>query len=164
MEDYSNLHVAKFLPARTKEYIQMFFMPLKKLHNPNLNLRYTMQSPPLRSDYPQEVLSQVIPVDFDKMNEQIVNSSQSIFDKEKTMIKRSDFLIPNINLIKIAMEEVFSKPRNDLVDKMARETVGSYIYEKMGRSGLIITIQDFKHMMPLKAYADFIGLPIQVSV
>lgn len=140
----------------------MFFMPVKKVLNPNLNLRYTMQSPPLRSDYPQGVLSQAIPVDFDKMNEQIVNNSQSIFDKEKKIIKRSDFLIPSTDLIRITMEEVFSKPRNPLVDKAARESVGSYIYEKMGRSGLIITIQDFKHMMPLKAYSDFIGLPIQV--
>ena len=47
-----------------------------------------------------------------------------------------------------------------LVSPQARDIVGSYIYEKMGRSGLIITIQDFKHEMPLKAFADQIGAPI----
>ena len=47
-----------------------------------------------------------------------------------------------------------------LVSPQARDIVGSYIYDKMGRSGLIITIQDFKHEMPLKAFADLIGAPI----
>ena len=50
-----------------------------------------------------------------------------------------------------------------LVSPQARDIVGSYIYEKFGRSGLIITIQDFKHEIPLKAFADLIGAPIEVS-
>ena len=49
-----------------------------------------------------------------------------------------------------------------LVSPEARDIVGSYIYEKMGRSGLIITIQDFKHEMPLKAFAELIGSPLEV--
>merc|ERR1711935_994786 len=58
------------------------------------------------------------------------------------------------------MENVFNHPRNMFVSPQARDIVGSYIYEKMGRSGLIITIQDFKHEMPLKAFADLIGAPL----
>ena len=34
-----------------------------------------------------------------------------------------------------------------------REKVGSYIYEKFGRSGLIVTMEDFTHELPLKEYA-----------
>ena len=52
--------------------------------------------------------------------------------------------------------------RNMFVNPQVRDMVGSYIYEKMGRSGLIITIQDFKHEIPLKAFADLIGAPIEV--
>ena len=31
--------------------------------------------------------------------------------------------------------------------------VGSYIYEKLGRNGLIVSMQDFAHELPLKEYA-----------
>ncbi len=31
--------------------------------------------------------------------------------------------------------------------------VGGYIYEKLGRTGLIVTMQDFAHELPLKEYA-----------
>jgi len=34
-----------------------------------------------------------------------------------------------------------------------REIVGGYIYEKLGRSGLIVTMQDFEHELPLTEYA-----------
>ncbi len=34
-----------------------------------------------------------------------------------------------------------------------REKVGSYIYEKLGRNGLIVSMQDFAHELPLKEYA-----------
>ena len=38
-------------------------------------------------------------------------------------------------------------------DLTFREKVGSYIYEKLGRSGLIVTMEDFTHELPLKEYA-----------
>ena len=64
------------------------------------------------------------------------------------------------NTFSTNLKNYFSYFRNMLVSPQARDIVGSYIYEKMGRSGLIITIQDFKHEMPLKAFADQIGAPI----
>ena len=41
----SQLTVGEMQPERSKEYIQMFFMPSKKVVNPKSNFRYTVGSP-----------------------------------------------------------------------------------------------------------------------
>ena len=56
------------------------------------------------------------------------------------------------------METMFNKPRNVRVDSYARDIVGSYIYEKLGRSGLVVTIQDFTKDLPLKKYMRMKGM------
>ena len=162
----STLNVADYNPSKSKEYVQMFFMPSPKIPtSKNLNLRYTVMNPPLRKDLPSDLLQKAIHVDFDAMNQQILNNTQSVFQQEKKILQdqKNEFLVPNLDLIKFSMKEIFSRPRNKYQNSSERDFVGSYIYEKLGRSGLIITIQDFKHTIPIKAYAEFIGSPIEVS-
>ena len=62
------------------------------------------------------------------------------------------------------MEEIFNLPRNRNIDPKARDFVGGYIYEKMGRSGLVITIHDFAHELPIKAFAELLGTPLKVRI
>ena len=47
-EVVSQLNVAEYSPEKSKEFIQMFFMPSQKVINPQLDLRYTVGTPLLR--------------------------------------------------------------------------------------------------------------------
>ena len=55
------------------------------------------------------------------------------------------------------------RPRNVRTDSQARDMVGSYIYEKMGRNGLVLTTHDFTHEIPIKEFARIKGMYVEVS-
>ena len=62
---------------------------------------------------------------------------------------------------------MFDQPRNMWQSPKFREHVGSYIFERLARAGLVVTIHDFKHEAPLKKFAeaqgDF-GVPVRFPV
>ena len=80
----SQLTVGEMQPERSKEYIQMFFMPSKKVVNPKSNFRYTVGSPLVRENLPQDLLDRATHVNFDDMHkgglisESIIDFVQSL--------------------------------------------------------------------------------------
>lgn len=152
--------MAQFQPGMEKDYVEMFFMPAEKTLIPP-SLRYNVHIPLKRPDLPQDLLSIANHVDFDKLDISSRNYTSFVFEKEKAILEEisnsSNFLVPSLELIKTSMEEIFNFPRNIKADSGARDVVGSYIYEKFGRSGLVITIHDFHHEIPIKAFAQLKG-------
>ena len=115
-KDLSKLNVSEFQPERSKEFIQMFFMPCKKVLKPQLNLRYTVATPLLRQNLPKDLLNRATHVNFDAMHEDVVtNDTKHFFVKEQAIVAKSnisdEFLLPSLELIKSSMEEVFNYPR-----------------------------------------------------
>ena len=106
------------------------------------NLRYTLATPLVRRNYPKSIMKLAMPVDFNK-----VSDSQS-FKIEEELLKNSqpNLLLANTELIKYSMENIFNVSRNVLVDSHSRDVVGSYIYEKFARYGLMATTHDFLHL------------------
>jgi hypothetical protein len=147
----------------------MYFMPAKKWIKNEVTLRYSVQVPLVRSNLPKDIFSVINAIDFDNLSDQVPSDGREIFKIEKSIIDKQknqsngEFLLtPNVDLIQLTMEEIFNQPRNINNDIMARDMVASYIYEKMGRSGLILTVHDFKHEMPLKEYGKLKGISIEV--
>ena len=82
----SQLNVAEFQPERSKEFIQMFFMPSQKVLNPQLDLRYTVGSPLIRKNLPKDLLNRAVHVNFnDIYEEQAMNDTNHLqfFIKEQ---------------------------------------------------------------------------------
>ena len=75
--------------------------------------------------------------------------------------------MPNKELLKFSLKRMFDQPRNMWQSPKFREHVGSYIFERLARAGLVVTIHDFKHEAPLKKFAeaqgDF-GVPVRFPV
>ena len=155
----SNVNIVKHEPQRTKEYIEMFFLPMPPNYRNEVDLRYTVHKPLKRPDLPRNLLTMATHADFDKLSEE-GSEIHEIFSKEKQIIANlsAEVLVPNTDLIRGSMETIFNKPRNAQVDSYARDIVGSYIYEKMGRSGMVVTIQDYKKDLPLKKYMQMKGM------
>lgn len=156
----SNVQIVKHEPQRTKEYVEMFFLPMPPNYRNKVDLRYTVHKPLKRPDLPRNLLTMATHADFDKLSDE-GSEIQRIFSKEKQIIANltsEELLVPNTDLIRGSMETIFNKPRNALVDSYARDIVGSYIYEKFGRSGLVVTIQDYTKDLPLKKYMQMKGM------
>ena len=65
----------------------MFFLPVKRSLNPQLNLRYTVHQPLKRPDLPQDLLNISSHVDFDHMSEDVAqDDTMPIFQKEKQIL------------------------------------------------------------------------------
>ncbi len=164
------MSLSQYVPDKSREYVQMFFMPLPRASGEVFpNLRYTLGTPLKRPQMPEDLVRKSTLVSFEEMSPSMPHSPNVVFKKEQAILSNFNhsgqkFLVPNVDLIKLSMEEVFNRPRNRfLEDSMPRDFVGGYIYEKLGRAGLLVTIQDFKHVIPIKAYSEFIGQPINVS-
>ena len=152
--------VQKFEPKRTKEFVEMFFLPMPPNFRNKVDLRYTVHKPLLRPNLPRNLLTMATHADFDKLSDE-GSEIQRIFSKEKQIIANlssQELLVPSIDLIRGSMETIFNKPRNVHVDSYARDIVGSYIYEKFGRSGMVVTIQDFIKDLPIKQFMQMKGM------
>lgn len=55
------------------------------------------------------------------------------------------------------LREVFSLPRNKHTHPQNRGAVGGYLYQKIGRSGLPVAMQDFDHELPIAELAMQMG-------
>lgn len=69
----------------------------------------------------------------------------------------SNELIVNKELIRLEMDEIFNLPRNEMSHPKIRETVGGFIYQKMGRNGVAVAMQDFKYKLPISELAESMG-------
>ena len=61
-------------------------------------------------------------------------------------------LLVSKEALRMELQTVLSLPRNSVTDPKSRELVGGYIYQKMGKSGLIVAMQDFKHKLPISKF------------
>lgn len=150
-QDVSRLNVNNADKTRTPDYIRMYFRPLKSASNP-LDLRFTLAKPFVRN-YPAQVLQMATPVSFND-----ISDSQS-FDNEANILESSSqpqagLLLANSEMLKYSMEQEFNGPRNQFVDGHARNLVGSYIYEKFARYGLVVTTQDFLQTRAIEDLLD----------
>ena len=89
----SQLTVGEMQPERSKEYIQMFFMPSKKVVNPKSNFRYTVGSPLVRENLPQDLLDRATHVNFDDMHKGGLISESIIDFVHLIMLRDRDFSI-----------------------------------------------------------------------
>ena len=69
-----------------------------------------------------------------------------VFRKEEQLKKLFvKDLEANLNLMKLNLRTVFSQPRSKSSHPSTRERVGGFIYQKMGRTGILVGMQDFDH-------------------
>ena len=69
----------------------------------------------------------------------------------------SNELLVNKELIRLEMDEIFNLPRNEMSHPKVRETVGGFIYQKMGRNGVAVAMQDFRYKLPISEMAESMG-------
>ena len=112
----SQLNIAEFQPESTEQFVQMFFMPIKKVLQPKVNLRYTVATPLVRKDLPKDLLDRATHVNFNDMHKDIVtNDTKHFFVNEEVLMTKNnlsdEYLLPSLELIKKSMEDVFNYPR-----------------------------------------------------
>ena len=99
--------------------------------------------------------------------EHFVKKGKKLFKIEADIVANSstEYIIPSKELLKFSLKRMFDQPRNMWQSPKFREHVGSYIFERLARAGLVVTIHDFKHEAPLKKFAesqgDF-GVPVRL--
>ena len=163
-DSISRFPLVDLQPGREADYVTMFFMPVPKVTEPNLNLRYSVNLPLKRSDLPKELLEVATKMDFNKLQEG--SEGKELFATEEQIIANgsTDYIMPNKDLLKFSLLKIFDRPRNMWKDPKSREIVGSYIYERLARSGLVVTIHDFKHEIPLGEFAKTKGMLVEALV
>ena len=86
---------------------------------------------------------------------------QAVHLKEAALISAQpspgNELIVNKELIRLEMDEIFNLPRNEMSHPKVRETVGGFIYQKMGRNGVAVAMQDFRYKLPISEMAESMG-------
>ena len=101
-------------------------------------------------------------MDFNKIQEN--DEGKKLFKDEEKIISNisNQYIVPSKELLKFSLLKIFDRPRNMWQDPKSREIVGSYIYERLARAGLVVTIHDFKHEIPLQAFAETKGMEVEV--
>ncbi len=112
----STLNLANVRPEQLTEYVQMFFMPVPRADDQPINLRYYVSMPLVREDLPTSLKAGTEGINFDQIKSKVVSSedSENIFETEKKLIaehaaQAGQLLVPSSEMIKLSMEEVFSK-------------------------------------------------------
>ena len=59
--------------------------------------------------------------------------------------------------MKLNLEKVLSLPRSKHTQPKNRGAVGGFLYQKMGRSGVLVTMQDFEHKLPITELSQQMG-------
>ncbi len=63
----------------------------------------------------------------------------------------------NLPLMEVELREVMSKPRSAITHHKTYTDVGSYIYKKMAAVGLLVSMQPYKHELPITEYSNALG-------
>ena len=115
-----------------------------------------------------EIIKKVeaMPVDFEQellSNMTKKDRLQSLHASEKKMREMADLpdLMVNKNVLKQTMEKVMNLPRNLGTNPAVRESIGGYLYGRMGRAGLVTYMQTFQTTRPKLGGGGVSGKPIR---
>ena len=63
----------------------------------------------------------------------------------------------NKQVLELELTGVMGLPRNKHTHPEFREMVGGYLYQKFGKCGLVVGMQNYRHELPIREYAEQFG-------
>ncbi len=151
-----------------RRYTDVFFSPVDP-YAPELDksptawfVQYPVLKPGTVFNFPKDFMAVLSPVDFYNLQTKMKDPFEELWRHQQQLAMAGakegdnyDTEFPaSQQMMGIDLQNVLGRPRNAYSHPAARETVGGFIYQKMGRMGLLMAMQDFEHELPITKYVE----------